>query len=89
MLTRMDAWDRLANPFYWWLDAMVLLWLVFAALIFLLEQLVLHRRFVERARRHPEATFRRLHQAHMVLFALALLTILGAVAGSHGLELFG
>lgn len=89
MLTRMGAWDRLTNPSHWWLDAMVLLWLVFAALIFLLEPLVLHRRFAERARRYPERTFRRLHQAHVVLFALALLTVLGAVAGSHGLMLFG
>jgi uncharacterized membrane protein len=88
MLIRIDAWDRFAGPSYWWLHAVVLLWLVFAALIFLLEPLVLHRRFAERARRHPEATFRKLHRVHMVLFALALLTILGAVAGSHGLMLF-
>ncbi len=89
MLIRMDASDRFALPSYWWMHAMVLLWLVFAALIFVLEPLVLHHRFADRARQHPEATFRIVHRFHMALLALALLTILGAVAGSHGLMLFG
>ena len=89
ILIRMDAWDRFASLSYWWMHSMVLLWLIFAALIFVLEPLVLHRRFADRARQHPEATFRTVHRFHMVLFALAVLTILGAVAGSHGLMLFG
>jgi uncharacterized membrane protein len=89
MLIRMDAWDRFASASYWWMHAMVLLWLVFAALVFILEPLVLHRRFADRARHHPEAAFRIVHRFHIVLLALALLTILGAVAGSHGLMLFG
>jgi uncharacterized membrane protein len=89
MLIRLDAWDRFVSASYWWMHAMVLLWLVFAALIFILEPLVLHRRFADRARQHPEAAFRIVHRFHMVLLALALLTILGAVAGSHGLMLFG
>jgi uncharacterized membrane protein len=89
MLIRLDAWDRFVSASYWWMHAMVLLWLVFAALIFILEPLVLHCQFADRARQHPEAAFRIVHRFHMVLLALALLTILGAVAGSHGLMLFG
>ena len=89
MLIRMDAWERFASPAYWWMHAMVLLWLVFAALIFVLEPLVLHRQFADRARQHPEAAFRIVHCFHTVLLAWALLPILGPVAGSHGLMLFG
>jgi uncharacterized membrane protein len=89
MLIRLDAWDRFASASYWWMHAMVLLWLVFAVLVFVLEPWVLHRRFADQARQHPEATSRIVHRFHMVLLAWALLTILGAVAGSHGLMLFG
>ena len=89
MLVRMQAWHRFATLSYWWVHAMVLVWLIFAAMLFVLEPLVLRRRFAGRARDNPDATFRSVHRFHMVLLALSLLTILGAVAGSHGLLLFG
>ena len=85
MLVRMDAWYRFASLPYWWMHAMVLVWLVFAAMLFVLEPLVLHRRFRARAAPDPDATFRTIQRFHMVLLALSLLTTLGAVAGSHGL----
>ncbi len=88
MLVRMNAWDRFTSLPYWWMHAMVLVWLIFAAMLFVLEPLVLHRRFAARARSNPDATFRTIHRFHVVLLALSLLTILGAVAGSHGLLLF-
>jgi uncharacterized membrane protein len=88
MLIRMNAWYRFAAPAFWWMHAMVLVWLIFAGLLFVLEPLVLHRRFAEHARRDPEAAFRLLHRAHVILLVLSLLTIAGAVAGSHGMVLF-
>lgn len=88
MLGRMDAWDRFTSLPYWWMHAMLLVWLIFAAMLFVLEPLVLHRRFATRAKSNPDATFRTIHHFHVVLLALSLLTILGAVAGSHGLLLF-
>jgi len=36
----------------------------------------------------PEATFALLHRVHWVLLALSVVTILGAVTGSHGLSIF-
>ena len=48
----------------------------------------LRHRFAARARRDPEGTFRKVQRFHLVLLALSLLTILGAVAGSHGLLMF-
>jgi len=38
----------------------------------------------EWATAQPEKTFARLHRVHWVLLTLALVTIFGAVAGSHG-----
>ena len=89
MLVRMDVWDRFASLPYWWMHAMVLVWAVFVLMLFVLEPFVLHRRFVARARDNPDATFRTTHRFHMLLLVLSLLTVLGAVAGSHGLLLFG
>ncbi len=89
MLVRMDAWDRFTSLPYWWMHAMVLVWLIFATMLFVLEPLVLHRRFADRAARDPDGTFRAIHRFHIVLLVLSLLTILGAAAGSYGLLLFG
>ena len=88
MLVRLDAWDRFTSLPYWWMHAMVLVWLIFAVMLFVLEPFVLHRRFAARAQRDPDGTFRAAHRVHLVLLLLSLLTILGAVAGSHGLLMF-
>jgi len=88
MLVRLDAWDRFTALSYWWMHAMVLVWLIFAIMLFVLEPFVLHRRFAARAQRDPDGTFRAAHRVHLVLLLLSLLTILGAVAGSHGLLMF-
>ncbi|MDT8278662.1 hypothetical protein RQ734_21635 [Roseomonas mucosa] len=88
MLVRMQAWNRFASLSYWWMHAMILVWLIFAGMLFVLEPLVLHRLFAERARRSPDAMFRTIQRFHMLLLALSLLTIFGAVGGSHGLSLF-
>ncbi len=67
---------------------MALVWLIFATMLFVLEPLILHRRFAARVKSNPDATFRTIHRFHVVLLALSLLTILGTVAGGHGLLLF-
>ncbi|WP_424139677.1 hypothetical protein [Roseomonas chloroacetimidivorans] len=88
MLVQVQAWDRFASLSYWWMHAVVLVWLIFAGMLFVLEPLVLHRPFAERARRSPDVTFRTIHRFHMIPLALSLLTVFGAVGGSHGLSLF-
>jgi hypothetical protein len=65
----------------------VLVWLIFAAVLFVLEPLVLRRRH-DAAPANPHRRLRTLQLAHSFLLALSLLTIAGAVAGSHGLLLF-
>jgi uncharacterized membrane protein len=86
MTWRLDAWSRFASPRFWWMDAMAGLWLAFAAMLYLVEPLVLHRR-LERAVNSPASAglFDRMEQFHRIMLALSLGTILGAVGGSHGL----
>ena len=82
MTWRADLWDRFADPHYWWMHAMVALWVLFAMMLFVLEPLVLHRRMA--ASPAPERDFARFERAHWLLLALSLVTVFGAVAGSHG-----
>ncbi len=84
MAYRWDLWERFCDPGYWWMHAMVLVWAVFSAMLFAAEPLFLHRWFLERADRRPEATFALIQRLHWVLLAVSLITVLGAVAGSHG-----
>lgn len=77
-------WGRFASADYWWMHAMVLVWVVFTVMLFIAEPLFLHRRLLEAARVRPEATFRRIERLHWLLLTLSLVTVIGAVAGSHG-----
>lgn len=87
MLYRFDMWDRFRHAAYWWIDAMVAVWLVFTLILFVVEPLKLHQRLVSRA--DPEILLKRVEWAHRILLLVSLITILGAVMGSHGLLLFG
>ena len=88
MIFRLDLWARFASPAYWWMHAMVGLWLLFTLMLFVLEPLFLHRRFVARAEVAPEATFRLIQRLHWLLLSLSIITVFGAVAGSHGALIF-
>lgn len=79
-----DLWDRFADPAYWWMHAMVLVWVLFTVMLFIAEPLFLHRWFLRRAAEKPEETFRLIQRMHWVLLAVSLITVLGATAGSHG-----
>ncbi len=83
----MGAWHLYADLRFWWIHAMTLIWVVFSLMLFVLEPLVLHRWFRSRAIREPEKTFRRIQRMHWLLLVLSLITVAGAVAGSHGWRL--
>lgn len=80
-----DLWDRFASLSYWWMHAMVLVWAVFTLMLFVAEPLFLHRWFLRAAKDRPAATFRLIERLHWGLLAIGLVTLLGAVAGSHGM----
>ena len=65
-------------------EVRVLFWLLFTLMLFVFEPLFLHRWFQQRAQTAPEATFRLIQRMHWLLLSLSLLTVSGAVAGSHG-----
>jgi peptidoglycan biosynthesis protein MviN/MurJ (putative lipid II flippase) len=68
---------------------MVLVWLLFTVVLFIAAPLFLDRWFAARARRAPEETFALVRRVHWVLLILSLITIVGAVAGSHGISFVG
>lgn len=84
LLDALAGWSRLTLPGYWWIHAMIALWALFTLMLFVLEPLVLRRHLAARAARDPAGTLRRVELLHRVLLALSLLTVAGAVAGSHG-----
>ena len=78
-------WERFSDLHFWWMHAMVAIWALFTIMLFIAEPLFLHRWFLEAAKRTPEQTYRRIERLHRGLLSISLVTILGAVAGSHGL----
>ena len=88
MVVRQELWPRFQSAQFWWMHAMVGLWLLFALILFVAEPFILHRHFDRLARRAPEVAVTRLYRAHWVLLVLSLVTIFGAVAGSQGWTLF-
>ncbi len=89
MVWRLDLWGRFALPSYWWMGAMVAVWLLFSFVLFVAEPLFLEAWFHRRVAADPRAALALAQRFHWVMLALSIVTIFGAVAGSHGLLLFG
>jgi len=85
MTWRLDVWERFAEPGYWWMHAMVAVWVLFTVILFVAEPLFLHAWFRHRAVRDPDGTATLALRAHRVLLALAAVTLMGAVLGAHGI----
>ena len=83
MCWRLELWDRFGDPTFWWMDAMAALWALFMILVFVAEPLA-HRRLEEQASRNAGLVLARLWRAHVALIAAGIVTIFGAVIGSHG-----
>lgn len=83
MVHILDAWSRFAEPRFWWMHAMVLVWLIFTLMLFVMEPFVLRRQFKKTAG-NPEKSFARMRRMHWILLTLSLVAVAGAVAGSHG-----
>ncbi len=89
MVDFLDAWARYQDLTFWWMHLMTLIWAIFTLALFVLEPLFLHRQFHERAVRDDTGAFVLLHRMHTILLSLSVVAVLGAVAGAHGLHLFG
>ena len=86
MTDRLQLCTRFLSAEFWRMHAMVGLWRLFTLLLFVAEPLVLHSWFHARATAAPDAAFVLLHRLHLLLLAFSIITILGALAGSHGLS---
>lgn len=82
MTQRMHAWDRFAAPEFWWMHAMVGVWLLFTFMLFVAAPLA--KRKGAKPAGDPAEAFQRAQRMHAVMLLLSLLTVLGAVAGAHG-----
>ena len=84
MLWQLDLWYRFQLASYWWMHAMVGVWLLFTFILFIGEPLILRRHLHRWAAGRPKLALTWLNRLHWVLLTLSVITILGAVAGSHG-----
>jgi uncharacterized membrane protein len=88
MCWRLDLWDRFREASFWWMHAMMALWLLLALLLFVAEPVILHRHFRGWTVARPTVAIAWLHRAHWLLLTLSVATILGAAAGSQGWSIF-
>ena len=80
MVQRLDLWNRFRNIEFWWMHAMVLLWLIFT------EPLTAraHRKHGSQPASKRRLSF--MQWLHWVLLLLSAITVLAAVAGSQGMS---
>lgn len=83
MAERLDAWSRFVDPAQWWLGAMVLLWLVFMAILFVVEPAI-GNRLLEAGRSDPAGLLGLVERAHWLLLGLSTVVAASAVLGAHG-----
>ena len=84
MTARLELWSRFRAAEFWWMHAMVCLWLLFAIILFIAEPVISRRGDAVPATTLPAKRLAWLQGAHWVLLALSLITVAGAVAGSQG-----
>lgn len=85
MVYELDAWQRFLQWQYWWMHAMVAIWLLFSVMLFVQEPRSRRQQTPQSAAVNITSdTFMRIQRKHMFLLILSLITIAGAVAGSHG-----
>ena len=84
LVWRLNLWSAFDAPDFWWMDAMVGLWLLFAVLLFVAEPFIIDRVFHRWAEAEPDRAFALLHRAHWVLLTLSVIVVLGGAAGSAG-----
>ncbi len=82
---RLDLWARFAEPGYWWMHAMVAVWLLFTVVLFVAEPLFLHAWVRRRHAQSPLPTFALVEHAHRIALTASAVTVAAAVLGAHGL----
>jgi uncharacterized membrane protein len=81
---RLDCGERFTQIQSWWLAAMVLLWILFMAILFVVEPLFGIAAIERLAGGDVDRLFALLQRAHVVLLGLSLVIVVGAILGAHG-----
>ena len=89
MVYVLGAWHRFTEWHYWWMHAMVLTWLIFTIMLFVIEPFAQRRQQGAPDQTNTEKKLTKIQRIHWILLTLSLITVAGAVAGSHGWPVFG
>lgn len=84
MVDALSAWDRFLQPSYFWMHAMVIVWLMFFLALFVIEPFFLknHGRMIKGDQ--GIVNLRKTQIVHLAILTLSLFTILASVMGAHG-----
>ena len=83
MVEELDAWGRFLMMEFWWMHAMVIVWFIFTLMLFVLEPLFLHKQFIVLSKKEPQRLMQRVQFLHHLLLIISLITLLGAMLGTH------
>jgi len=84
MIMKLDGWDRFVDALFWWLDLMVVVWVLFALMVYILEPLVMHRLFHDFALQEKHRAFALATRLHVIALCVSAFTIAAGVLGSLG-----
>ncbi len=87
LVDRLELWDRFRSIQFWWMHAMVLLWLIFTVVVFIGEPLVARVHRDHGSQPISKSRLSLMQWLHWALLLLSAITILAAVAGSQGMSL--
>jgi uncharacterized membrane protein len=83
MLMKLQAWAMLAQRSGWWLDLMIAVWLLFAAMVYVIEPLF-HHRLRDAALRDKDRAFAVATAFHVIALTAAAVAIACGVLGTAG-----
>lgn len=84
MVYILDASSRFTELRYWWMHAMVIVWLLFMFMLYVMEPRLLLSKAKKQVRDNSNKNFIKMQKIHWVLLILSIITVIGATAGSHG-----
>jgi uncharacterized membrane protein len=87
MVDQLRLWDRFRSIEFWWMHAMVLLWLIFTILLFIGEPLAGRIRRGHGSQLASKGRLSLMQWLHWAVLVLSAITVLAAVAGSQGSSL--
>jgi len=83
MVDQLSAWGRFTQKQFFWMHAMVLVWLMFTLALFVVEP-ILKKRHGKHSQ-NPKRTLQVTLRLHILLLTVSLVTVFISVLGAHGI----